>query len=238
MHIIFLLNLLGFFLLMLLISHSVTRHTLGEKTANRAAISSLSIPVAFFAIFFLMSAIGEENAWAVVMAYFILSKNFEMVRWLIQRRRAGAVLLSIGQVAPLKRMTYVGLYLAALTLVSIFKLLLDSPGNSDTISTWEKPIYLVFAVTMSFYFISLGLRKLEIIGSGISYGYSLFKWKRIRSFDWEQNKPNTLVIYLKSFLPFFNDFRSMVIPSKYRDSVDSILRERLALSEPRYDRVG
>lgn len=151
-----------------------------------------------------------------------------LLTWLFTRKEAGALLLNAEQSSRPKLFGLGILQMAvglAVFIICLFFLQVSSGLSRYT--SLEELSRLGFQWSSGVYFVALVISNLEFRENGICHMYSLISWQRIKSYTWEQSKPNTLTIRFKPRFPLFPRSMSMAIPSQHRDSVSYILNERL-----------
>jgi hypothetical protein len=106
-------------------------------------------------------------------------------------------------------------------------------GFSESSSSPEYYISQVILYwSMAISFLWMGFSKLEFRENGIYFKFGLIEWKQIASYQWEGVKGNTLTLWIKQPLPFFQT-RSWQIPVGLKNPVERIIAQNM----PHKDKV-
>jgi hypothetical protein len=210
------------------IGYAIAERMIGREAAHRNLRYVLPLLLFGFAIAFLIPLLGKYG-WVSFYILSALGISISMLNWFLRKQEAGALLLGIGKTAQNKLLFGVGLIGVAvagsMTWLFFEQVLREFLQYG---SLGKEASKLVFFWSCAIHAMLRGLSKLEFRENGICFMLSFIAWQKVKSCDWEQDKPNTLTIRLKPQYPLsFPWFMSMVIPAKHRDAVSYILDERL-----------
>jgi hypothetical protein len=210
------------------IGYATAERMIGREAAQRSLRYVLPLLLFGFAIAFLIPLLGKYG-WVSFYILCSLGISIWLLNWFFRKQEAGTLLLDIGKTAQNKLLFGVGLIgvvvAGSMTWLFFEQVLRELPQYG---SLGKEVSKLVFFWSWAIYSMLLGLSKLEFRENGICFMLSFIVWQRVKSWDWEQDKPNTLTIRLKPQYPLsFSWFMSMVIPAQHREAVSYILDERL-----------
>jgi hypothetical protein len=222
-----------FFLVLMAISlgvgYAIAEEMIGREAAQRNLRYVLPWLLFGFAIAFLISLFGKYG-WVSLYILYAVGIIIWLLNWFFQKQEAGVLLLDIGKNAQNKLLFWVGLLDVAVAGFMTWLFFEQvSRGLPQYSSLGTEASKLVFWWSFAIFFMLLGLSKLEFRENGTCFMFSFIAWQRVKSYNWEQSKPNTLTIRFKPRYPLFlfPGFMSMAIPAKHRDAVSHILNERL-----------
>lgn len=159
------------------------------------------------------------------------------LNWLIQKRKAGSLLLEIKRSAVIKNIGWVFCFLSvavagASTFFSIN--LYQRPDNaSETalslshLNSWS---WTIFAWSVAIYCLVLVVAKPEIRQNGIYFAPIALQWRSIKSYHWDPLEPTRLILRVKHRFLFAFPLTSTMrvgVPARYWENVDRILEEYL-----------
>jgi hypothetical protein len=220
-----------FFLALMTISvgigYAIAAGMIGREAAQRNLHYALPWLLLGIAIACLIPLLGKYG-WISFFTLYTVGISIWLLSWFFRKQEAGVLLLDIGKTAQNKLLFWVGLFEVAvagfMTWLFFEQVSMGLPQYSSLGTEVSK---LAFWWSFSIFFMLLGLSKLEFRENGICFMFSFIAWQRIKSYDWEQSKPNTLTIRFEPRYPLFPGFMSMSIPAKHRDAVSHVLNERL-----------
>jgi hypothetical protein len=209
------------------IGFAIAERMLGREAAQRNLRYSLPLLLFGFLIGFLFFSLGKYG-WISFYILCAVGNSIWLLSWFFRKQEAGALLLNIGKTSQNKFFFWFGLIEVAFTgsmTWSFFRQVSGELPQYNSLGTEVAQLVLFWSLAISF--ISLGLSKLEFRENGICFMLSFIAWQRVKSCNWEQDKPNTLTIRFKPRYPLIPEFISMSIPAKHRDDVSHILNKQL-----------
>jgi hypothetical protein len=208
--------LLGTLLVMLIVSRSMLGSRVGTRQTLLAAPFLLGTALIALLLYLTTSETDRRSAWtAFQLGAPIIFWGVELVS-LRRRKRAGAVLLDLGHTPGYSISLPLGGMWIIITLVQLTLYIVVDNLKAQAV------VEAFFNFSLGMLSIISGLRKVQIREGGFLY-QQLIPWKKIRSYTWEDDNPNTLTLSVKTTFPFFDE-RSFLIPAARRDDVDRLLR--------------
>lgn len=219
-----------FFLVIMAISlgigYAIAEGMMGREAAQRNLRYAFPELLFGLATAFLISSLGKYG-W---VSFYILAVGISiwLLSWVVRKQEAGVLLLDVGKTVQNKLLFWFGLFqLAGAGFMTWLFSEQVSRGLLQYSSLGTESSKLAFYWFLGIFFMALGLNKLEFRENGICFMFSFIAWQRVKSYHWEQSKPNTLTIRFKPRYLLLPGFMSMAIPAKHRDAVSHILNERL-----------
>jgi hypothetical protein len=170
----------------------------------------------------------REYSLVIFQILYSVGVSVWLLPWFFRKKEFGNLLINIEQPLVPIFFFWMAVFLTLITGVYtfvVFGLVLE--GLLQSTSLGIEISRLVFGWVLAIFFLAYALSRIEFRENGICFVFTLFKWQRINSYNWEQSKPNILTIRFKPRFPLSRGFMSMPIPAKHRDVVNQILDERL-----------
>lgn len=146
--------------------------------------------------------------WTTSFAAFMLS-------FLVGRAKRGTVLLDCGQ-HPMRRVFLINA--AIFGLQGLGSLLAPQVFDLLVVATaW-------FGITFSSFWIIMSLGRLQFTENGIWQYWSLLKWEKLHSCDWQEGSTPTLTLQSKTPLPFLGR-GALPVPAEHREAVAELLKQ-------------
>jgi hypothetical protein len=138
--------------------------------------------------------------------------------FLIGRRKRGEVLLDCGH-HPTRALFLLN--------AAIFAFLgLGGGFASNTLDSLGIASAL-FGITFSAYWVLLACGRLQIVENGIWQYWSLLKWQKLQSYEWQGNSRPTLMLQTKTKLPFLGR-GALPIPAEHKEAFSKLLEQYAA----------
>ncbi|HEY0737252.1 MAG TPA: hypothetical protein VGD69_20205 [Herpetosiphonaceae bacterium] len=221
---------IGLFVFLMLIltvvaSAVLTRDWFGARVARQQTVVLLSAAIGMalitLALYLILPAAWRAWVWLAFRLGFVCVGVALMVRAVIRRRRAGAVLLDLGPMPGSQFILITGGIALVLTLPVVF-LTMTEVDNSSA-NTWAEGLFrIAFCVFLLFF----GTGRGQIREAGIFYQHFI-PWHKIQAYQWEQDRPTTLTLNVQTWWPAGRE-RHLSIPMHDRDTVNAILARRVA----------
>jgi Domain of unknown function (DUF5673) len=210
------------------ISYISTAATMGHEAAQRTTQLILVILLFSVTLGFLVNSSGKYG-FVVIQILFVATIIVWLLSWSFRKQKAGILLLDIGKNEEFW-VVQVGIGLAYAAFAgyktwSFFRQV--SKGDLQYASFVTKVSDLAFWSSLAICVILQGLSKTEFRHKGICAYFRFISWQKIKSYNWEESKPNILTIRYKHRFPLFPNWTSWPIPVRYREDVSRILDERL-----------
>jgi uncharacterized membrane protein YhaH (DUF805 family) len=221
----------------LLVGYAITRSKVGQEAALRNLLSTTWFLVSIFALICALLFLPQPWRDYALSGLFIA---FSIIPWLIilnwprRKKRAGYLLWKLGWPST-HRYLFVtsGIFLINAVVQTILFVDLVRKGFSESSNSPEYYISQVILYwSMAISFLWMGFSKLELRENGIYFKFGLIEWKQIASYKWEGVKGNTLTLWIKHPLPFFQT-RSWQIPVGHKNPVERIIIQHM----PHKDKV-
>jgi Domain of unknown function (DUF5673) len=209
------------------ISYVSTAAMMGHEVAQR----TISFTLIFFLLmvpFFLLINLGGKYGLVGFQFFFAVTIIVSLLSWSLRKQKAGILLLDIGKNEDLwVSQVGVGLLWAALAGYNAWSFFRQVPrGNLQYFSIVTKVSELAFYLSVAISLILQGFSKTEFRVKGICTYFRFISWQQIKSYNWEESKPNVLTIRYKPRFPLFPKWMSWTIPMRYREDISRILDER------------
>ncbi len=85
----------------------------------------------------------------------------------------------------------------------------------------------LFGVTFSAYWVLMSLGRLQVVENGIWRYWSLLKWQKLHSYEWQGNSRPTLMLQTKTKLPFLGR-GALPIPAEHKEAFSKLLEQYAA----------
>ena len=196
------------------------------RRGSKNALICLVRVVAFLGVLaFAISAIFQQTIrdsfgmafcifWILIFAVIVFS-------WLYGKNGSGSVLLECGP-HPTR----------SLFLINAVLFLLMGAGGSFTFfaNNFDKfgIAGALFGVTFSIYWVIMASGRLQIREHGIWQYWSLLKWQKIKSYQWEGETDSTLMLQAKTKLPFLGR-GALPVPIEHKDAIDELIKQYRAV---------
>lgn len=181
-----------------------------------------------------------HHPYFVLSVLFILgsvSLNGQWINWLVQKKKAGVLLLSMkGMTATGKRIAW-GVWWFVVTLQGFntfyhLKRLGRNPTETEILNPeffywtnfFQWALLIFWWSFVIIFLVALASPEVEIRENGIYGALTVIEWRRIKSYQWDASDPNRLLIRVKR-RPFTFPPGQLNIPASYREEVDRILEE-------------
>ncbi|MBW4647829.1 MAG: hypothetical protein KME06_03895 [Kastovskya adunca ATA6-11-RM4] len=217
--------------------YSSSRSMFGQAAAKRNLRNS-----AFWLVLALMLGIAfyflRSQPWrnSALFGLTILLFAVEVVlciywlTWFGRKQQAGSLLLNVGRLKTQRGMFSTGIFFMFLTIMQV-GLSIDQAWKSlaeFSPSHLEISLFLaIFFWASALNFLIAGASRLELRENGICYLYSIIRWKKIGSYQWEGKRSNTLTLWLKQRFLFFQT-KNFPIPPTQKETIKSILEQNLS----------
>ncbi len=159
---------------------------------------------------------------SIVSAVFI---PIYLLSWRWRKKKAGCLVLDLGQ--TLSNKLCFGLGLLEVLGASYFTFSLIRQVSRENYQFSPDEIYrlgvAIFLWTLAILLLAWGVSRLQLRENGFCYHYQILNWHKIISYAWQESKPNTLTMRLKSKVSFLPKFVSFPIPPDKRNQVEYIL---------------
>lgn len=153
-------------------------------------------------------AIAFAILWVAVFAAFVATM-------LIGRGKRGAILLDCGH-----HPTRV-LFLFNAALFAFLGL-----GGGFASNTFDTPGIgiALFGITFSVYWVLLSFGRLQIVENGIWSYWSLLKWQKLESYEWQGDATPTLMLQTNTKLPFLGR-GALPVSAEHKEAVSKLLEQ-------------
>ncbi|MGF1523205.1 MAG: hypothetical protein ACFBSF_12895 [Leptolyngbyaceae cyanobacterium] len=205
------------------VGYSTGKSIVGREAANR----NVRYAISYLLILFLLSLLLGEYKHFLFGTLLLLGIIYQFGIWFFQIQNLGDLLLSIKNTYQDKSVFRAGIFFVFLTIFRTGALVWDSNESLQDFDLISRMVEVIFGWLVTSYLILLGLSPLEFRENGISFMYFFISWTRMKSFIWEESKPNTLTIWFKPRFFFLPGFISIPIPEKYREAATQILHEKV-----------
>jgi hypothetical protein len=201
---------------------------IGHEAARRNLRYAVPWLLFGFALAFTIPLFGRYG-WVSFYILYAVGISIWLISWFFRKQEAGALLIDIGRTSQNKFVFWIGLFEVAVAVLQTWLFFMLVSNGIPKYTSLELEISrLVFWWSVASFFVAIGLNKLELRENGICFMYSLIKWQRINSYDWELVKPNVLTIRFKPRFPLSPGSMSIAIPEEHKkDVVSHILDEQL-----------
>lgn len=150
-----------------------------------------------------------------------------------QKRRAGSLLMRVGQLDQQRRLLVA--QVAQSFMLTIFALWFTYQSFEATQQPWfsyslanANTIYMPFVLwSLALYTFLRGIDRLELRQNAISYALLTLKWQRISSYQWVSREETRLILRFKPRFPFFPEQWIVTLPASQQEAVDRALSNRL-----------
>lgn len=158
-------------------------------------------------------AVAFAILWATVFAFFVST-------FLIARARRGAILLDCGH-HPTRALF---VFNAVLYGLAFFVL-----GGGFASGAFDKfgIASALFGITFSVYWVLMSLGRLQFVENGIWQYWSLLKWQKVASYEWEGDANPTLMLQTKTMFPFLGR-GALPVPLEHKEAVSRLLEQYVA----------
>lgn len=159
-------------------------------------------------------AIGFAIFWGAIFATSVWT-------FLIGRRKRGAILLDCGH-HPTR---------ALFLFNAAFFGFIGLGGGlvSNTFATLGIGS-AVFGITFSVYWVLMSFGRLQIVENGIWQYWSLLKWQKLESYEWQGDATPTLMLQTKTKLAFLGR-GALPVPAEHKEDVSELLEQYAARNE-------
>jgi hypothetical protein len=149
--------------------------------------------------------------WVAIFTAFVST-------FLIGRRKRGAILLDCGH-HPTR-----ALFLLNAAIFGFLGL-----GGGFASNTFDSVgiASALFGITFSVYFVFMSFGRLQIVENGIWQYWSLLKWQKLESYEWQGQSTATLMLQAKTKLPFFGR-GALPVPAEHKAAVTKLLEQYAA----------
>lgn len=175
----------------------------------------------------------KQSGWSFIHIAYITSVCGWLLGWPVRKRNAGTLLLNAGRTWHNQVLLWVGVaegaIAAIITWVS-WGTLTDVANTSTTVA--QLSLKIAFWWMVAAFIISLGLNRLELRENGICFFYNLIPWLRMKSYSWDADYTDTLVILIHPRFAFLPASIAIKVPAKHRDDVDRIIQSQIPFSPP------
>jgi hypothetical protein len=163
--------------------------------------------------------------WGWIIFYLVLTSVFSqrLLIWLLGSRKKSSLLLKV-ETTYGKSLRNLGLLYAVVSLLMLAEVL---GGHYETTGKLVENISrFVFISSNSLYFVVAGNNYLEFRSQGIYSMLAFFPWQNIKSYSWQQPKPET--IRLRVNLRRYGFFSILAVPIADIEAIEQILHERIS----------
>ena len=147
--------------------------------------------------------------------------------WFLQQQEAGILLLNLGRLRQTKHLIWVGFMWAAVASLNTWRFFEQAMIGSSSSDSGVQASMVIAFWSFAIGYVALGLSKLQFREKGVWFLFSFITWQKIRSYHWEQAKPNMLIIRFEPQYLKLADCMNLTIPAPHRDAVTRLLDERL-----------
>lgn len=202
-----------------IVIYSQRERVVGKRIANREFNLSLFIILAVFLLFSILSA-SRLDDWVLdssnlVYVFFTISYWIIIFNLIIQKQRAGEILLDMGR-SPDSLIT---------VLLGVFALIgylyVAFLERETILDSTEEQIRAFFQITLALSIILSGFRRMFFTRAGFLWG-NLIRYENIASYSWEYDKPNVLSLVLKKRI-WFQKVINIPVPMELKNTVKMIL---------------
>lgn len=206
-------------LLSVIVIYSQRERVVGKRIADREFSLSFFIILAVFLLFSILSA-SRLDDWVLdssnlVYVFFTISYWIIIFNLIIQKQRAGEILLDMGR-SPDSLIT---------VLLGVFALIgylyVAFLERETILDSTEEQIRAFFQITLALSIILSGFRRMFFTRAGFLWGI-LIRYENIASYSWEYDKPNVLSLVLKKRI-WFQKVINIPVPMELKNTVKMIL---------------
>ncbi len=219
-------------LVALLLGYIISKSMLGQEAATRSLLTGTVLLLVVFPLVFALNFLPQpwrDHAWLGLSIVFSAIAWTYIITWPRRKRQAGYLLWNLGRPTTHRSMLVAGaLFLISAVLQTT--MFINSAKNkfSDSYGTPEYYLSQAFLYwSASIYFFWAGLSQLQFRENGIFFKFGLIRWEEIASYKWEGYNGDTLTVWLKQRIPFFQT-RSWKIPLAHKPPVDRILAQQFS----------
>ena len=156
-------------------------------------------------------AISFAVFWVAIFTAVVLT-------FLIGRGNRGAILLDCGHHPTRALFLFNAVVFAFLGLGGVF-----ASNTFDTVGIASA----LFGITSSIYWVLISFGRLQIVENGIWQYWSLLKWQKVESHEWQGDATSTLMLQTKTRLPFLGR-GALPVPAEHKDAVSELLEKYAA----------
>lgn len=216
----------------LLLGYVISRSMLGQEAATRSLLTGTVLLLVVFPLVFALNFLPQpwrDHAWLGLSLVFSAIAWTYIVTWPRRKRQAGYLLWNLGRPTTHRSMLVAGaLFLISAILQTAMFLNSANKKFSDSYTTPEYYLSQAFLYwSAAIYFFWAGLSRLELRENGIFFKFGLIRWAEIASHQWEGDNGDTLTVWLKQRIPFFQT-RSWKIPLAHKAPIDRIISQQLS----------
>ncbi len=209
------------------IGYAIANRIVGHEAAIKRLQDAILCTLLGIFLAFAFQSLGK-HAWISFCFLFAVIYSLWLLSWIWRKKKAGDLLLNVGQLSENKILFWIGVFEVVLALLNTWFTINRVPQGLPVDNLVEVISQLVFLWTLAIFLLSLGCSKLELRENGICYMFSVIKWEKLASYKWKPGKPNVLTINLKQAdFPLLQKTWNVPIPLKYRDAVDGIMAKYL-----------
>ena len=156
-------------------------------------------------------AIAFAIFWVAIFAAFVST-------FLIGRGKRGAILLDCGHHPARAPFLVNAAFFAFLGLGGGF-----ASNTFDTLGISSA----LFGITFSVYWVLMSFGRLQIVENGIWQYWSLLKWQKLESYEWQGDANPTLTLQTKAKLPFLGR-GALPVAAEHNEAVSKLLEQYAA----------
>ncbi|MGD1855212.1 MAG: hypothetical protein ACFB2W_13295 [Leptolyngbyaceae cyanobacterium] len=219
----------------LLAGYGLLVKAMGQPAARRQTNQALPWIVLGFAIAFTSAFVAawKQSGWSFIHLAYIISASLWLVSWPVRKRRAGSLQLNVGRTWHNRMLFWLGLaeFAIAAVITGIAWLTLTEVAQSST-EVAQLALKVAFWWVLAAFIFSLGLNQLELRENGLCFLYNFIPWQRMKSYAWDTNYPNILVIQMRPRFAFLPASTNIRVPEQRRDAIDRVIQTHIPLSSP------
>lgn len=221
--------------LSLLVGYGVLVMAMGRPTARRQMNHALpwiviGIAIAFASAFI---AVWKQSGWSFIHLAYIISASLWLVSWPMRKRKAGSLQLNVGHTWHNRMLFWLGIaeFAIAAIITGVSWVTLTAVANSST-EVAQLSLKVAFWWVLATFIFSLGLNKLELRDNGLCFLYNFIPWQRMKSYTWDTNYANILVIQIQPRFVFLPASMNIKVPEQHRDAIDRVIQTYIPGSPP------
>ncbi|MBE9068006.1 hypothetical protein IQ260_15250 [Leptolyngbya cf. ectocarpi LEGE 11479] len=221
--------------LSLLVGYGLLVKAMGQSAARRQMSHALPWIVLGFAIAFTsaFTAVWKQSVWSFIHLAYIISVSLWLLIWPVRKRKAGSLQLNVGRTWHNRMLFWIGIaeFAIAAMITWIAWLTLTEVANSS-IEVAQLSLKVAFWWVLAAFIFALGLNKLELRDNGLCFLYNFIPWQRMKSYTWDTNYPNILVIQIHPRFVFLPASMNIRVPEQHRDAIDRVVQTYIPCSPP------